>query len=110
ANTLRRMNRDVGAGRVRVLFVRAAIDGVIDKIGANAAVIEQRVALPGRSVSGHRLALAARVDQERQNGTLGLLHLFVEGPVDVGTRDAPLLFAALEIDDAGVAGTSTRVM
>ena len=37
---------------------------VVEEVGADAAVVEQRVALAGRAVADDRLALLLRVDQE----------------------------------------------
>ena len=46
------------------VLVRVAVDRVVEEVRADAAVVQQRVALPGRAVAGDRLAGALGVDQE----------------------------------------------
>ena len=51
---LRMLDRDVGAGQELALLVRVAIDREVEQVGADAAVVEQRVALARRAVAGDR--------------------------------------------------------
>ncbi len=55
-----------------------AIHGEIEEVGANAAVVEQRVAFARSTVADDSLALALGVDQEFEQLALGLLHLLAE--------------------------------
>ena len=50
------MDRDVRARQELALLVRAAVDGEVEEVGADAAVVEQRVALARRAVADDRLA------------------------------------------------------
>src|SRR5262245_22276070 len=49
-----RVDRDVRARQELALFERTPIDGVLDEVRADAAVVQQSVALAGRAVSGDR--------------------------------------------------------
>src|SRR5262245_46866480 len=49
---LRRKDRDVRAGKKPVVLVRVPVDRVLEEVGADAAVVEQRIALAGRTVAG----------------------------------------------------------
>src|SRR5262245_57050883 len=51
------VDRDVRAREEAALLVRVAVDGEVDEVAADPAVVEQRVALTRRSVAGDRLAL-----------------------------------------------------
>ena len=74
-DSVRMINRDMSARQEPPLFVGASIHCVFDEILADAAVVQQRRALARRSISGHRLALARRLDQELHQRQLGLFHL-----------------------------------
>ena len=58
-DALRGIDRDVGAGQEPPVLVRIAVDGVVEEIGPDAAVVQQGVALPGRAVADDLLALRA---------------------------------------------------
>ena len=60
-------------GKELPLLVRVAVDGEVEQVGADAAVVEKRVALAGGAVAGHPLALPPAVDQELEQAPLGLL-------------------------------------
>ena len=72
---LRMPDRDVGPGQELALLVRVAVDRELEQVGADAAVVEQRVALAGRAVAGDPLALASACDQELEQAPLRLLDL-----------------------------------
>ena len=76
-------NGNVRAGRVLALFIRIAIDGVIDEIGADAAVVQQRIALARGAVANDFLAAFPGVDEEAEQVTLHPLHPFAETAVIV---------------------------
>ena len=48
------------------VLVRIAVHRVVQEIGANAAIVQQGVALAGRAVAGDRFAGPLGVDQEAQ--------------------------------------------
>src|SRR5688500_17781316 len=52
-------NRDTGAWCETSVFVRIAIHGVLEQITADAAIVEQRVALTGCPITDDSLALGA---------------------------------------------------
>ena len=62
-------------GQEPALLVRVAVDRVVEQVGADPAVVEQRVALARRAVAGDALALAPLGDQELEQAPLGLLDL-----------------------------------
>src|SRR5262245_42816237 len=74
-DTLRREDGNVRTRRIAALLVRTAIDCVIEKIGTNAAVVEQRVPLPWRTVTRDRLAGTPCLDQKCEYRALGFFHL-----------------------------------
>ena len=56
ADALRRADRDVRARQQVALLVRVEVDGVVEEVRADAAVVEQRVALGRRAVADDPLA------------------------------------------------------
>src|SRR5690606_36277446 len=72
------VDRDVHARREASVLVRIAIDGEFHEVSADAAIVQQRVALPGSAVAADDLALVLRLDQERQESALGPLHPLAE--------------------------------
>ena len=69
------MDGDVHARREAAVLVGIAIDREVQEVGADAAVVEQRVALARGAVSADALALVLGRDEERQQLALGALHL-----------------------------------
>ena len=78
------VNRNVRARQKLAVLVRIAVDRVVQEIGADAAIVQQRVALARRAVADNLLAGAAGRDQELQQLALGLLDLL--GEVQVGVQ------------------------
>jgi len=76
-------DRDARAGQIPSLFVRAAIDSVIEKIRANAAIVKQRVAFAGRAITGDGFAGTLGVDQKIQQASLGFDDALAETCVNV---------------------------
>ena len=68
ASALGRVDRDARARREPAVLVRVAVDGVVEEVGPDPAVVEQRVALARRAVARDRLAGSPARDQERQQG------------------------------------------
>ena len=64
ADLRRVVNRNARAWSEATVLVRITVDRVLEQIAANTAVVEQRVALAGRSVSDDPLALGTAVEQE----------------------------------------------
>ena len=81
-------DRDVGAGQELALLVGVAVDRELEQVGADAAVVEQRVALAGGAVAGDALAVAAALDQELEQAPLGLLDLRRETGVSLERVEA----------------------
>ena len=67
------MDRDVCARREPSVLVGVAIDGVVEEVGADAAVVEKRVSLARRPVADDLLAGPAKLDQEVEKRPLRLL-------------------------------------
>ena len=76
----------MGPGQEQALLVRVAVDREVEEVGADAAVVEERVALSGRAVAGDPLAGSLQPDQELEDAALGLLDLGGEAPVTVDRR------------------------
>src|SRR5262249_56782222 len=79
-------------------LVRVAVDREIEEIAADAAVVEEGVALAGRAVAGDALSRALRRDEQLEKLALGLPHLFLERGVDGHVAVAePLLARAQRV-------------
>src|SRR5262249_9218868 len=65
---------DVRSGRVATLFQRACVHGVVQEVGADAAIIQERVALAGGAVARNRLARALRPNEKLEQVALRLQH------------------------------------
>ena len=63
------------------MLVGIAIDGEIEEVGANAAVVEQSIAFARRSVAADGLAFLLAADQELEQGALGAMHLLAEARI-----------------------------
>src|SRR6266581_5979607 len=55
---LRRVDRDVRSRRKTPVLIRVAVNRVIEEIGADSTVVEKRIPLAGRPVTGDRFPLA----------------------------------------------------
>src|SRR5258706_3349547 len=82
------------------LLVRIAIDGVVDEIRADAAVVEERVAFARRPVPDHRFALAPDADQEFQELPLGLFDLLSKITICFDSAKPGVQFSLPHFDDA----------
>ena len=71
-------DRNVRSWQELALLVRAAVHGVVEEVGADAAVIEQGVPLARGAVTGDRLPFALGLDEEGQQLALRLLDLLLE--------------------------------
>src|SRR5258708_16164106 len=65
-NALGRVYRNVSSREIVALLVRAAVHGEIDEFGADAAVVQQRVALRGSPVTRDRQPFALQSEQESE--------------------------------------------
>ena len=63
------VDRNACARRESTVLVRVAVDGVLEQVGADSAVVEQGVALAGCAVADDSLALGAAVEQESQQSS-----------------------------------------
>ena len=86
-------DRDLGAGQELPLLVRVAVDRELEQVGADPAVVEQRVSLAGSAVAGDALAIAAALDQELEQPPLGLLDPRRERAVSLEPVEAELPLA-----------------
>ncbi len=77
-NLIRVKHRDVRAGKKPAVLVGVAVDGVVDKVASQAAVIEKRVSLARRAVAGDRLSSFLRIDEKGEGVSLASLDLFVK--------------------------------
>ena len=68
----------MGSGQELPLLVGVPIDRVVDEVGADSTVVEQRVAFSRGSVACDGLALALGLDEELQELPFGLPDLLSE--------------------------------
>src|SRR3989344_8221603 len=61
---VRMADRNVCAGRILSLLVGIAIDSVVEEVLADAAIIEKRIALARRTITGNRFPRALRGNQK----------------------------------------------
>jgi hypothetical protein len=92
---LRRMYRDVRPGGEEPVLVWIAIHGVIDKIGTDPAVVEERIALSRRAVTDDLLPVASQSNEQLEQSALRLLDVPSEPGVPLG-RPKPCPFLSLE--------------
>src|SRR4029450_5949100 len=74
-------DRDVRARQEEPLLVRVSVDREVHEVGANSAVVEERVPLAGSTVAGDGAAVAPRSNQEVEQCTLGFLDAFAKARV-----------------------------
>src|SRR5215216_1037532 len=70
-NLFRRIDRDVRARQEFSLFVGIAIHCVVQKIGADAAVVQESVSLPRSPISRDGLSFALCFNEEIEQFSLG---------------------------------------
>ena len=73
ADPLRPVDRHMHPGKETILLVGTAVHGVVQKIGADTAVVEQGVPFCGGAVRNDALSLLTRIDQEAQKRPLRAL-------------------------------------
>src|SRR6266513_6186604 len=59
----RRKDRNVGAGKKFSMLVGAAINGKIQKVGSDPAIVEERVPFSRSTIANYSPALVPRIDQ-----------------------------------------------
>src|SRR5207249_10581344 len=75
------------------VLVGVSVDRVIEKVAADTAVIEECIALAGRTITGDRFPFPLHPDQKIQNLALGLFYLFCERKVGFQPCEASFLFS-----------------
>src|SRR5204862_1565455 len=70
------------------LLMRVAVDRIVDEVRADAAIVEQSVALGGRAVPHNRDIASLAIDEERQQLSLGFAHALGKVSVGLDLRDA----------------------
>jgi hypothetical protein len=88
-----RQDWNVRSRREASVFVRVAVDGVIEEVGADPTVVEQGVALAGCTVADDLLSLALEVDQELEQRPLRLDDIVGEAPIALRVEQALGSFA-----------------
>src|SRR5262245_35977395 len=86
-------DRNVSARRDLAVLVRIAVDRVIEEVGSNAAVVEQRISLAGSTIAGDRLSFTFRVDEKFEEAAFCVFHLLTEAPVVLNAIESELTFA-----------------
>src|SRR6516162_1632503 len=98
-NPLWRKNRNMGAWQISAMFVWVAINGIVQKIGADTAIVEQRIALTWRPVAGKGFVAALRLDQEAQQFALSRANLFGKSGISLKPVQAGQAFAGKQLGD-----------
>src|SRR5262245_6502931 len=94
---LRGIDRNVRSGEEPAVLVWVPVDRVVEQVGADAAVVEKRVALSGCAVADYLLSLATKPDQELEQAPLRLGDARAELAVTV---DRVVPACALLVEDA----------
>src|SRR5579883_3359875 len=100
----------MSARQILALLVGVAVHGVIQKIRANAAVIEESVSFAGRAIAGDRFPFTLRRDQELQELALRFYHLLAKCQVVLDAGEAGLLFPRPELGYPGADGLGSVVV
>src|SRR5687768_5998459 len=87
------INGNVRPGQKMTLLMGASINGVIDKVGADPAVIEQGIALRRSPVTDDGSSLVLCRDQEVQKFALRMFYLLTEGNVRCQIGNSRRLFS-----------------
>ncbi len=85
---LRRIDRDVRARREPAVLVRVAVDRVVEEVGADAAVVEERVPLARGAVADDLLPGPPQPDQQLEQRPLRLLRRPRRSAVALGLAQA----------------------
>src|SRR4029453_4683663 len=78
---LNRADWYVHSGRIPSVLVWIWVHGEVEKVGSNAAIVKQRVALTRCAVAADSFAVLLGCDEEREQFSLCLLNLFGERTV-----------------------------
>ena len=101
----RRSARAGGSGcasrRVLALLVRVPVDGVVEEVRPDAAVVEERVALARCAVADDVLAFAAKADQQLEERALRLAHSVGEPLVGRRIAQPCVVLAGEDVRDCG---------
>ena len=86
------------------MFVWVAINGIVQKIGADAAIIKQRIALTWRPIAGKGFVATLRLDQEAQQFALSRTNPMSESDIGLKPVQAGLALAAKQLGDGRLCG------
>src|SRR5437763_11454282 len=75
------------------LFISVPVDCVIQQIGSNTTVVEQRVALARGAITGYHFAAAPHLDEKLQEFPLDRFHLPPKASIGLRSRQAGCLFS-----------------
>src|SRR4029453_13913187 len=95
-DALGRMYRDVCARGEPSVLVGIAVDRVVEEVGTDAAVVEERVPLPRGAVADDVPPLAAEVDEQLEQRSLGLPYALGERRVTLRRAQPELVLATQE--------------
>ena len=94
------LDRDVRPRQEAPVLIGVAVDGVFEEIRADAAEVQERVALSRRAIADDSLALAPACDQELEQTPLRLVHLRGERAVTLERVEAQRALAFCELLDS----------
>src|SRR5262249_10318334 len=97
SDLLRRENRDVRTGEKLALLIRIAIDGIVNKIAAHAAIVQQRIAFSWSPIPYDRFSLPLGFNQEFEQLSFGLFNLLSKCGVSVKAFNARGFFSLYKL-------------
>ena len=89
---LGRMDRNVRTRQPGALFMRTSIDRIVDKVGTDAAIVQQGIALGWCAVTDDRLASRFCFNQEAKQGAFDLVDLGGKSLIGLKRLQPSLLF------------------
>src|SRR5206468_12285172 len=96
----RRINGDVRSGQELAVLMGIAVDGIVDEVGANGAIVQQGVALARRTISGNFLSTALGLEKEFEQFALGFLYLTGKARVRLYLRVPQFFLSFAKISDS----------
>src|SRR5947209_1277051 len=90
-------DRNVSAREELALFVWITVDGAVEEIGPDTAIIEESVTFSGSAIAGDAFALAFGIDEELEQTSFRLLHLFIKGGVSLHDVQAGVHFTGVQV-------------
>src|SRR5260370_2232191 len=96
---IRWINGNVCPRQELAVLMGIAVDGIVDEVGADGAIIQQGVALARSTISGNLLSTALGLDKKFEQFALGFLHLVGKARVRLYLRVPQFFLSFAKISD-----------